>query len=299
MTPREALALTATPTGKSVALLMAGVMALTVSTFVVVRGGLTRSAELAATYLIEDVTTLRKEAHALAAKRKAEEEAAPLTSVPAFIDRIGVLANAHDAVIGAVRPGLDGDAQFDIELSAGYRQLLHFIAALEELDVQVDGFTLERTALEAGPPKLAAVINIRPRNDARRLAIPRLAAVRSALSQTHTRDPFQALVANSANGGGDRLDLTQAYKLTGIAVIEPAGERIATIDLFDYVVGDVLDGRRVVAVAGDRVLLDAEDETDRQKFIIRFRDTEARAEIGRSLSNHGLSNTLIENTQSE
>lgn len=299
MTPREAIALAATPTGKSIALLMVGVMALTVSAFVVVRGELAHSAELAATFLAKDVKTLRQEALALAAKRKAEEEAAPLTSVPAFIDRIGDLANQHDAVVGAVRPGLEGDAQFEIELTAGYRELLHFIAALEELDIQVDGFSLERTALGAGPPKLAAIINIRPRNDARRLAIPRLEAVRSALSQSHNRDPFQALIADDADGGGDRLDLTQAYKLTGIAVIEPAGEHIATIDLFDYVVGDVLDGRRVVAVARDRVLLDAEDETNRQKFIIRFRETEARAEIGSSLSSRGLSNDSIENTRSK
>lgn len=284
MTPRKAVALVGTPTGKSIALLILGAMALTVASVIVVRGGLARSAEAAATYLAEDVKALRQEARALAALKKAGEDAAPLTSVPAFIDRIGDLANQHDAVVGAVRPAEEDDAQFEIELSAGYRELLQFIAALEELDIQVDGFALKRTALEAGPPKLAAVVSIRPRNDARRLAIPRLAAVRTALNQSQTRDPFQALVADGVDGGGDRLDLTQAYKLTGIAVIEPAGEHIATIDLFDYVVGDILDGRRVVAVARDRVLLDAQDEANSQKFIIRFRDAEAHAEIGASLN---------------
>lgn len=292
MTPKEALALIGAPTGKAVAMLCAGVLALTLSAFVVLRGGIADSAYAAAEYLAADVKTLRTEARALSAKQKAADEATPLTSVPAFIDRIGDLADKHDATIGAVRPAPEDDALFEIELSAGYRELLQFIAALEELDIQVAGFALKRTALGPGKPKLAAVVQIRPRNDAKRLAVPRLAAVRATLAQSRTRDPFQALVADDAAGGGDRLDLTQAYNLTGIAVIEPAGERIATIDLFDYVVGDVLDGRRVVAVANDRVLLDALDDADGQKFIVRFRKI-----FGDSSPNSRINNDPVERNQ--
>ena len=90
-------------------------------------------------------------------------------------------------------------------------------------------------------------------------------------SRKQARDPFQALVSDSSDGdGAERADITAAYRLTGVATLEPSGERIATIDLIDYVIGDVLDGRLVVNVTEDRVLLDSLDERRSEKYVIRF-----------------------------
>jgi len=148
------------------------------------------------------------------------------------------------------------------------------VAALEELDVEVVGFGIERQALKASAPTLTAAVKIRPRNDARRLAVPRIQLVREALFAEQARDPFQALISDSSSDGAERVDITDAYRLTGVATLEPSGERIATIDLIDYVIGDVLDGRLVVNVTEDRVLLDRLDERRSEKYVIRFaRDT--------------------------
>lgn len=285
MTPRDALAVIGSPNGKSGAMFLLGALLLTISIFVVQRGGLAASANAATAYLAADVGALRKEALALAEQKKAADEAAPLSSVPAFIDRIGDLADRHDARIGAVVPAPDEDALFEMEVSAGFRELIFFVAALEELDIQVAGFELSHTKLGSGEPLVQARVKIRPRNDAKRLAVPRLAAVRQELANATTRDPFQALIAGDAAGGENRLDLTQSYDLTGISVIEPAGDRIATIDLMDYVVGDLLDGRKLVHVGTDRVFLDVMDGDERSMFVIRLRRPGQTGEFAGSLPN--------------
>lgn len=290
MSPRDAIALIRRPAGKSAAMFLCGLMMITCSVLVVLRGQLTRSTHAAATYLSADVSALREEARALSAQKQAADDQAPLSSVPAFIDRIGDLADEHGVRIGSIQPATEEIALFELALTAGYQELLMFVAALEELDIQLAGFKLERAAPGQSKPLVEATIIIRPQNDARRLAVPRLAHVRQALGQSSSRDPFQALVAEGASGGGDRLDLTQAYSLTGIAMFEPAGDRIATINLLDYVVGDVLDGRTVVHVGTDRVLLDAIDTEDQQRFVIRLKTPGPQDEFGRSLPSDGTLN---------
>jgi len=190
--------------------------------------------------------------------------------VPAFIDRIGALAGEHNTAVMSIQPLRDTTDTFEITIASGYRALIGFVAALEELDVQVVGFGIERQALKASAPTLTAAIKIRPRNDARRLAIPRIQLVREALFAEQARDPFQALVSDNDGDGAERVDITAAYRLTGVATLEPSGERIATINLIDYVIGDVLDGRLVVNVTEDRVLLDSLDERRSEKYVIRF-----------------------------
>lgn len=277
MTLLEALNLARTSTGKSVLAFVLGAAALLISAFVIVRGDIAASAHAAAALLSEEATQMRAEARELDKARKAASEASPLTSVPAFIDRIGVLAAAHGAEVASVQPVRDDDSLFQIGMDAGYRQLLSFIAALEGLDVEVAGFEFAQEEVDAGAPRLAASISIRPRNDAQRLSVPRLAAVREAIAAEAARDPFQALIAGAGEGGVDRLDLSTAYKLTGIATLQPSGDRIATIDLLDYVTGDVLDGRRIVRVDADRVLLDGGAGDGGEKYVIRFRERDSDA----------------------
>lgn len=285
MTARDALTLLWTPTGKSAGAFVLGLLALSFSVFVAIRGDIAASARAAAELLTEESNALRAEAKALDLARKSALETTPLTSVPAFIDRIGVLAARHDAAVGVVKPVAGDDSLFQIGLTAGYRQLLSFIAALEGLDVEVAGFEMAREALGPGAPRLTATISIRPRNDAQRLAIPRLANVKAAIAADAARDPFQALIAGDGAGGVDRLDLSAAYRLSGIATIQPSGARIATIDLLDYVTGDVLDGRKVVRVDADRVLLDAADGDGGEKYVIRFRETPATLPQSLPISN--------------
>jgi len=264
------LAAVASPNGKAFGALAVGAAALAASAFLVIRGDIDRSARAAATLLLQETKELKAEATALEAQRKTEKTTS-LTSVPAFIDRIGVLADRRRAVVGAVQPSRRDDTLFEIVLHAPYRALIGFVSDLEGLDVQVASFKLKRKALGPGKPMLEATVAIRPRNEAQSLSIPRLDDVRAAISAEAARNPFQALVAAAEAGGADRLDLSEAYRLTGIATISPSGERIATIDLLDYVTGDVLDGREVVAVEADRVLLDPLDPESSDKYVIRMR----------------------------
>jgi len=259
------------PNGKAASAFCLGALALAASLLLVVQGDIAASTTAAARLLTAETQTLRAEAKALAEAAKADDKTS-LTSVPAFIDRIGALADRHGAQVGAVQPEHGDAGLFRIALTAPYSALLGFIAALEGLDVEVKSFDLKRKALGPGRPTLSASISIRARNDARNLSIPRLEAVRAALTSDAARDPFQALVAGA--GAGHRLDLSEAYRLTGIAVIQPAGLRIATIDMLDYMAGDVLDGRTIVAVEADRVLLDAIDGAENEKYVIRFRRAE-------------------------
>lgn len=254
---------------QSAIVFLLGLAAFGYSTLVVLKGDIAESARVAAIALSQDARMLSQRSKALAAAAKAAEDAPPLTSVPAFIDRIGALAGRHNTAVMSIQPLRDSVDTFDITLASGYRALIGFVAALEELDVQVVGFGINRQALKANAPTLTATVKIRPRNDARRLAIPRIQLVREALFAEQARDPFQALITGGGDGA-ERVDITDAYKLTGVATLEPSGERIATIDLIDYVVGDVLDGRLVVDVTEDRVLLDSLDERRSDKYVIRF-----------------------------
>lgn len=265
------------PTAQAAIVFAVGLAAFAYSAFVVLRGDLAESARVAQSALNRDATDLSKRSKALAAAAKAAKDAPPLTSVPAFIDRIGALADRHDAAVRSVKPVSDGSDTFEIIIASGYRALIGFVAALEELDIQVVGFGVERQALKASAPTLTAAVKIRPRNDAKRLTIPRIQIVREALFSERARDPFQALVADAGSGGVERVDITDAYKLTGVATLEPSGERIATIDLLDYVVGDVIDGRLVVEVGTDRVLLDSADKSNAEKYVIRFPNRQAGA----------------------
>lgn len=266
----EVIAALKGPSAQAAIIFALGLAAFAYSAFVVVRGDLAESARIAQAVLNQDAGDLSKRSRALAAVAKAAKDAPPLTSVPAFIDRIGALADRHDAAVISVKPVSDGSDTFEIIIASGYRSLIGFVAALEELDIQVVGFGVERQALKASAPTLTAAIKIRPRNDARRLTIPRIQIVREALFSERARDPFQALVADASGAGVERVDITDAYKLTGVATLEPSGERIATIDLLDYVVGDMIDGRLVVEVGDDRVFLDSADKSSAEKYVIRF-----------------------------
>ncbi len=276
MTPRDLIAAAKGPTGKAVGALALGVAAFAASASLVVQGDIAASVDRARTALERDADLAKQDLKALHQSAEAARDRPPLTSVPAFIDRVGALAKAHNASVEGVMPLKGETSRFEIDVRSGYRALIGFVAALEELDVAVTAFDARRAAVTAGAPELEARIVIRPRNDARQLHIPRLEAVRAVLAAKSARNPFQPAVAADAAEGAERQDLTAAYRLTGVATLQPSGERIATIDLFDYVVGDMLDGRRVVHVGEDRVYLNAERDGRDERFVIRM--TAPRAE---------------------
>lgn len=265
------------PFGKALAMAAIGGCALFVSASFVVGGGIADSARSASAALEREARTLRKEAKKIAAADKARSAGASLRSVPMFIDRIGELAAENDARVGQVRPIGPDAALFEIDVAANYRALMNFVAALEELDIQVARFALTRRADGAPQAPMTAKLAIRPRNDAQRLSVPRLAAVRAALAAGASRDPFEALAADGDSGGA-RQDLTYTYRLTGISILQPSGERTATINSYDYEAGDVLDGREIVAIAADRVLLNALGDRRGEKFVIGFRARNVEAE---------------------
>lgn len=258
------------PTGKAAGMFCLGAAALLLSAFAIVRNDLADGARRAAAVLSAEAKTLSAEARALAVAAKTAEGAPPLTSVPAFIDRIGALAEKHRTPVRAIQPSKRHVDRFEIVLEADYRPLVGFVAALEELDVQIISFDVARSDIADGEADLTAKVVILPRNDARRLKIPRMDAVRAALESIGARNPFLAVVEADGGAGDGRQDISAAYRLTGVAEVLPSGDRIATIDLFDYVIGDMLDGREIVHVGDDRVFLNGVGDRQEDRYVIRM-----------------------------
>ena len=269
MTGRDLLDMLRGPTAKAVLTLLFGAMAFAYSAIAYVGGDVGESGRHAAQLFSRDASVLRGEAASLRRAIASKANGPALSSVPAFIDRLGSLAAEHGAFVEGIAPVTGGSGAFRIGLSADYRSLIGFVAALEELDVTVLSFETRLTGSFRGAPALKARIDIQPQNDAQRLNVPRLAAVKAVLAANAARDPFQPIREDDGKAKA-QIDLTASYKLTGVSTIMPSGERVATIDLFDYVVGDVIDGREIVVIEPASVLLTATRDGADERSIIRM-----------------------------
>ena len=73
----------------------------------------------------------------------------------------------------STQPLRDTIDTFEITVAPGYRALIGFVAALEELDLQVVGFRMQRQAFKASAPTLIAAVKKPP---AQRRPLPRYPA---------------------------------------------------------------------------------------------------------------------------
>ncbi|WP_417518811.1 hypothetical protein [Minwuia sp.] len=238
----------------------------------VIHGNLSASAAVVRAHLLQDTDRVAIRLKDATEQIAAQESQPRLTSTPVFIDRIGRIAMEHDVPIQSIRPHQDQEDLFLVDIKANYHDFEGFIAALEELDVELVAFGARIENAPSEDPEALFQIQLLPSNNARTLKIPRLAELANEIGSAGRRNPFQRLDANTANGE-NRIDLSDILTLSGIAEL---GEvRIATIDNQDFQIGDQISGREITSILDDRILLRRDDPGGVELYILRFRNQQA------------------------
>lgn len=232
-----------------------------------INGWQAESAQLVTSYLERDAKRLTDQVARLQEIVKAQKDVPRLTSTPVFIERIGVLAAEEQVPIHGIRPDAENPELFVVSLEADYLAFERFIAALEELDVDILSFSAKVDNQSGDDPKATFELQLLPNNDARQLQIPRLRALRAELEGEERRNPFQRLDGGGSQEG-NRIDLTEFFSLTGISRI--GDYSLVTINGHDYVVGDSLGNRKITAILDDRVLLERQGLNRLERFVLRF-----------------------------
>ena len=230
---------------------------------------LTASAKAVSYHLLKDAEAVDKRLSEAATQIKDRANQPRLTSTPIFIDRIGRIARDHNVPIQSIRPNPDIKDLFQVDILASYHDFEGFIAALEELDVELVSFSAKIESVPSEDPTALFRIQLLPSNNARALDIPRLAELKRQIARSGRRNPFQRLDAGNTDGT-HRIDLSDILVLSGIATLGDL--RIATIDGQDYGIGDRLTERVVTGIDDDRVLLRRDDPDGVELYILRFRD---------------------------
>lgn len=234
----------------------------------VIHGTIGASASAVRAHLDSDAQRIQQRLKQAALKIEDEANVPRLTSTPVFIDRIGQLAGEHGAPVQSIKPHPDKPDHFQVELRTRYHDFEGFIAALEQLDVELVAFDAEITDRTEEDPAAIFRIELLPNNNARQLDIPRLADIRQRMALPHRRNPFQR-IGTESGADGNRIDLSDILVLSGIATLGDL--RIATIDRQDYAVGDRISGREITRIDEDRVLMRRDDPASPELFILRFR----------------------------
>jgi len=243
------------------------------------------SAQVVTSYLQRDANGLTGRVTRLKELVAAQDNVPRLTSTPVFIERIGALAAAERVPIHGIRPDVDNPELFVVSLEADYLAFERFIAALEELDVDILSFSAKVDNQSGDDPKATFELQLLPNNDARQLQIPRLRALMARLEEEERRNPFQRL-DGSGSLDGNRIDLTDFFSLTGISRI--GDYSLVTINGHDYVVGDRLGNREITEILDDRVLLQRQGLTRLERFVLRFptlAETEGQDEVSAFVAN--------------
>lgn len=225
------------------------------------------SAQIVTTYLQREASAMTNRVIRLQGLVQSQANAPRLTSTPVFIERIGALAAAEHVPIHGIRPDADNPELFIVSLEADYLAFERFIAALEELDVDILSFSAKVDNQSGDDPTATFELELLPNNDARQLQIPRLEALMVKLDAEERRNPFQRLDGGNSLDG-NRIDLTDFFSLTGISRI--GDYSLVTINGYDYVVGDSLGNREIMEILDDRVLLQRQGLNRLERFVLRF-----------------------------
>lgn len=237
-----------------------------------IHGSLSASAATVRAHLDRDAQRAQQKLKQAASKIEDEANTPRLTSTPVFIDRIGRLAGEHGAPVQSIRPHPEKPDHFQVALLSRYHDFEGFIAALEQLDVELVTFDAEVADRTEEDPTGLFRIELLPNNNARQLDIPRMAGIRSDMNRPHRRNPFQR-IGQDTDGDGNRIDLSDILTLSGISVLGDL--KIATIDRQDYGVGDRIAGREVTRIDEDKVLLRRDDPDSPELYVLRFRSAGA------------------------
>ena len=198
-----------------------------------------------------------------------------LRSIPAFLERINKLANDHKVIIRKLAPDKENKIKFIIEMIADYFVFTEFAGNLEGLNVLVNDLEVRPYDDTKSPPLHVIKFSITPYNDAAPLSTTRVAGLAALTKQKNKRNPFQRFAART---GRSCVDQTWLHTLSGIGTIN--NEKIATIDNFDYNVGDIVPtmGMKIVAIETARVEFVKKASAGLECHILKFRKKKSNTE---------------------
>ena len=207
-------------------------------------------------------------------KNANKNEQTGLRSIPEFLERINKLANDHKVIIRKLEPDAE-NIKFIIEMIADYFVVIEFLGSLEGLNVLVNDLEVRPYDDTKSPPVHVIKFSITPYNDAAPLSTTRIAGLAALTKQKNKRNPFQRFAART---GRSCVDQTWLHTLSGIGIIN--NKKIATVDNFDYNVGDMVEtmGMKIVAIETNRVEFVKKASTGLECHILKFRKEKSNSE---------------------
>lgn len=228
--------------------------------------------------------TLELENRTLAALKKAEEaKKSPsdaneqgIKSLPSFLKHINRISQDTKVIIRELVPsttsrsGTRGALKFKLSITTDYLTFLRFAAQLESLNVGINDLQVRPYDPTKDPVEHAIAFSITPRDDAKPVPSQRITTIQEKVAAKNKRNPFQRFAYNKSEPKPSPwIDLTWIHRLSGIGRI--GGERIATVDSRDYMVGDKLNDMFVTEIRNDRVMLGKESKDGEQIYVLGFR----------------------------
>jgi len=191
-----------------------------------------------------------------------------LNSIPAFLQRINLLAHKTGVIIRKLVPDQFDKLKFKLEIFSDYYTFVRFASRLENLNVTIHDLEVRPYDNTKTPPIHFITFAITPTNDAEPLTFERLVWLTKRVAQKDKRNPFQRFAARTGRVKAC-IDQTWVYKLSGIGTIN--NKPFATINSVDYTIGDTLAGMTVKSVKSDRVELSKQTGEGRECHILKFR----------------------------
>lgn len=221
---------------------------------------------------LEDEIKKIREAEARA--QEGDAAVVAVQSLPNFLRHINDLARKSNVIIDQLTPEREGILQFQLSFKADYFTFLNFTSQLESLNVAVNNMQVRPYKPSVERPIHAISFTITPRNDAEPLESARLKTIHEQVAAVGKRNPFRRYACerdgqNVCEQVLDTIDLTWVNQLTGIGRIND--NRTATIDGEDYAVDDIVDGKKITEILGDRVYLERDTPNGLETYVLKFR----------------------------
>lgn len=196
-------------------------------------------------------------------------------SRPHLLARISEIAYHNELFIHSIYPSpLLGDKlSTTFEFASTYSTLIQFIATVEKQGFVILGLKLhhfnpelevEKTEYSTPHPMISVSVSLAPHHDVFSDQYP------TYVKTKFYRDPFQRFTVERRHDDYHaRIDLSWIYKLENLENTQKCDS--ARINGQDYLMGDELDGRKIVEIQDDFLLMEKKTKNGQVKYILRFR----------------------------
>jgi hypothetical protein len=198
--------------------------------------------------------------------RQAQARSAPGTGATArtmngFLKQINDALAANDVHVVRLAPQPKDERRIDAELTASFGSFLRFAVALEALGGTMHDLHITRSREAQGDTAGDDFIFMIDMPAGPGFRGKHIDALRALAADPKLPDIFAPVGGDAAGGSAD---LSSQYKLTAVTLINQ--RYLATINDFDYAVGDAVGSMTIADIAADHVDL----VNDGKHFVLRF-----------------------------